>query len=329
MRTPSRISPSALARFEKDRESYYLTYCAEPRTPRDPQSKPASVGSAFDAFVKGRLMKEILGIEMTEELFETQVESHVRDFAREAGQHCMASYVHSGAYKRLTDLLEGSQGDPQFEFTSEIVLGDDLHISGKPDCQFIHRNGAHIVLDWKVNGYCGKGSTSPSKGFACCFDGVGFDKPSRSHGKSHKLFEPVEHLGIMVNKYNMEQISIDWADQLTMYGWMAGEPVGSQNTICCIEQLVGKGVPGGKPQMRVASHVTRVSVAHQMGLYERLLAMRAALNAGHIFTELSKDLSASRCKQLDAMAQSMLSDGSPEGDFFAKCAKPTYTYKGR
>jgi hypothetical protein len=328
MRTPSRISPSALARFEKDRESYYLTYCAEPRTPRPPQSKPASVGSAFDAFVKGRLMKDIFGNDMTEELFETQVEDHVKDFAREAGQYCMEQYEASGAYQDLIDLLEGAQGEPQFEFDSEIVLEGDLHIAGKPDCQFIHRDGAHIILDWKINGYCSKSAVSPSPGFAICRDGSGWKKPSRSNGDSHRLYKPVEFMGLDVNEYYMEKISIDWADQLAMYGWMAGEPVGSQNMVCIIEQGVCKN-NGDKPLMRFASHVTRVSVEHQKELYQRLLTMREALNNQWIFDEMSKDGSLKRCQQLDAMARSMQSDGTPEGDFFAKCAKPTYTYKGR
>lgn len=338
MRKPSRISPSALARFEKDRESFYLTYCAEPRPEREPQSKPASVGSAFDAYVKSQLMSDIFGEPCFGELFEQQVEPQNREFALTAGRHVMENYVASGAYGNLLDLLEDAEEAPQFEFDADVRLDDQIPIAGKPDCRFVHKGGAHIVLDWKVNGYCGKGNnaTSPSPGYMLCLDGQGWpEKGSRSHKQSHKLFSPAEFLGITVNKFFMEQVSIDWADQLTMYGWMMGEPVGSEEMVVCIEQVVAKptsdvgAVGGDLPKLRFATHRCRVSQAHQFGLIARLNAMWEALQSEYIFTELDRDGSIAHQTELDARALSMVTDGTVEGDFFAKCARPTTFYKGR
>lgn len=337
MRKPSRISPSALATFEKDRESFYLKYCAEPRPKREPQSKPASVGSAFDAYVKAQLMSDIMGeCNLFGELFEQQVEPQNREFAMTAGRHVMEGYVASGAYEDLLDLLEGAAEEPQFEFDADVSL-DGIPIAGKPDCRFVHRDGAHVVLDWKVNGYCGKGdnATSPSKGYMLCRDGAGWPKQSRSHGKAHGLFEPVEFMGLTVNKFFMEQVSIDWADQLTMYAWMMDEPVGSEEMVVCIEQVVAKptsdtGALGGSPPLlRFANHRSRVSQAHQMGLITRLNSMWEALQSEYIFTELDRDGSIDRQAELDQRALSMVTDGTAEGDFFAKCARPTTFYKGR
>lgn len=335
MRKPKRISPSGLSRYEKDRESYYMVYCAEPRPDRDPQAAPASVGSAFDAFVKAQLMSDIFGQhKWFEELFEKQVEPHNRDFAFAAGRHVMDDYQNSGAYSDLINMLENAVEEPQFEFDAEVTI-EGVPIAGKPDCRFVHRDGAHVVLDWKVNGYCGKsGATSPSKGYALCRDGAGYDKPSRSHGKSHKLYDPIEYLGLEVNKFNMEHISIDWADQLSMYGWMMGEPVGSEEMVVCIEQVVGKpagprGVEDGPPYLRVANHRARISPEYQFGLLQRLKAMWESLQNNHIFTDLSEEENAQKCEELNNQAFSLISDGTPEGDFFVRCARGTPIYRGR
>ena len=333
MRVPKRISPSALSKFEKDRDSYFLTYCAEPRPPRDEQSLPASVGSSFDAFVKGNLQHLVFGENTVEELFESQVEPHNRDFAYDAGKYVFSHYKTCGAYQDLVDLLEGADEEPQFEFDADVVI-DDIHIAGKPDCRFVHRGGAHVILDWKVNGFCGKAGSSPSKGYALCRDGYGWAKPSRSHGKSHKLYTPEEHMGIVINKYFMEEVSIDWADQLSMYAWMMGEPIGSQEMILCIDQIVAKpktskGLEDGYPLLRIANHKSRVSEVYQHNLHNRLVSMWKALQVGHIFDELDYEDNVKHCNELNVRANSMVSDGSSEGDFFAMCARPQSFYKGR
>ncbi len=333
MRISRSISPSALATFEKDREQYYFKYCCETRPDREPQSKPASVGSAFDAYVKSNLMADIFGQQCFDKLFESQVEPHNRDFAYTAGAYVMKAYTHSGAYLDLVNLIKGAKEAPQFEFDANTNL-EGVPLFGKPDCRFVHKDGAHIILDWKVNGYCGKSGTSPSKGYAYCRDGVGWPEVSRSHGKSHSLYEPETFMGIQVNKFFMEQVSIDWADQLCMYAWMMGESVGSDKMIVCIDQIVGKGagpngLEDGLPLLRVANHRTRVSAEHQHGLIKRIVAMWDAIQTGHVFTELTEDENAAKCDELDKAAFSMVSDGTEEGDFFAKCAKPSTFYSAR
>lgn len=335
MRKPRRISPSSLTKFEKNIEDFFFTYCSDIKIEREPQSKPASVGSSFDAFVKTQLMKDIFGYGEFGEMFETQVEPQNREFALESGKHVMDEYVASGAYGALVKLLEGAEEAPRFEFDADVKLGE-VAIAGKPDCRFVHRGGAHIVLDWKVNGYCAKtGGTSPSPGYMISRDGTGWGSGSRSNGKSHRLFEPYDFLGVTVNKFFMEQVSVDWADQLSMYGWMMGEPVGTEDMVVRIEQVVAKAngeggaLNGHKPLLRFATHSCRVSSEHQFGLAARLDAMWNALQTGHIFTDLDREENDALCEKLNARAHSMLSDGTEEGDFFAKCARPKTFYKGR
>ncbi len=324
MRKPRHISPSALAKFEKDPEDYYLSYISEVRSPREPQSAPASVGSAFDAFVKSQLMSDLFEKPCFEELFESQVEEHNWDFAFKAGQHVYECYKACGAYADLLSMLENAKEEPQFEFDADTEI-DGIPIMGKPDCRFVHRDGAHVILDWKVNGYCSKSAVSPRKGFALARDGRFWPKPSLSNGKSHLLYEPIMFLGLQVNKFYMEQVSIDWADQLTMYGWMMGEEVGNENVVVCIDQIVAKpagkkGLADGKPLLRIANHRSRVSAAYQHSLVARLKLMWDAAQEGHVFSELDKEENDARCASLSSRARWTLPDGTPEGDFFARCS---------
>lgn len=337
MRTIKHISPSSLSKFETDTDTFYLNAMAEPKPPRSPQQGPASVGSAFDAYVKSELINRLTGIDTFESLFETQVEKQHQDFAREAGKWVMDSYVHSGAFGELWEMLEGCKGEPQFEFDAGTEI-DGIPIFGKPDCRFVHRGGAHVILDWKVNGYMTNTAVSPKKGFAIVRDGLGWPKPSRNDGKSHTLYKPKEFLGLQVNEFFMEQISIDWADQIAMYGWMMGEPIGSEELVVCIDQVVGKaakdgdkkGLAAGKPQLRFASHRNRISAAHQHGLVSRLKIMWKAAQSGHVFLNLDRKANDAQCEKLDQQATSMVPDGSTHGDFFARCSAGGGSfYKGR
>jgi hypothetical protein len=334
MRKSNRISPSALQKFEKDIESYFVTYCADTRTERDPQSKPASVGSSFDAYVKAALIEDLFDRKELNELFESQVEPQNRDFALAAGRHVMDDYVFSGAYQVLRDLLENAREEPQFEFNAQTTI-DGLPIGGKPDCRFVHREGAHVILDWKVNGYCGiKGAVSPKPGYMICRDGAGWGpKGSRSNGTSHKLFELQKFLGLDVSQFFMEQVNETWASQIIMYAWMMGETVGEEKVVLRIEQVAakpqGKGaVAGDRPLLRFATHSARASAKYQFDLLDRLKKMWFAIQNDYIFTELSKEENDIKCQLMNDRARSMLSDGTEDGDFFAKCARPPSIYRG-
>jgi len=331
MRQPTNISPSSLATFEKNKESFYLTYLCETKIEKEPQLPAAAAGSAFDAYVKAKLQKDLFNKDdVFDKLFEAQVEKQNRDFAIEAGKHILENYEYCGAYIDLLYLMEGAQEDPKFEFEAYSTICD-IPISGKPDCRFIHKNGAHIILDWKVNGYCSKNPVSPNKGYALCRDGEGWLKPSRSNHKSHGLYKPKEFMGLTINEFNMEHVSIDWADQLSMYGWMMGEEVGSEKMVVCIEQIASKPSrpPIGPPLLRIANHKSQVSKEYQFSLRQRLITMWNAIKSGYIFTELSEQENNKKCEELNSTVFSMLSDGTAEGDFFAACARPAKFYTAR
>src|SRR5688572_5632699 len=135
------ISPSALASYEKDPEGYYLRYMADPRPPREPQAVPASAGSAFDAYVKSALIDRLTGEKCFPKLFEDQVEPQNREFAFTAGEYIFENYKACGAYDELLNLLDGAIEEPKFEFSASGVI-DGIPLAGKPDCRFVHKNGA-------------------------------------------------------------------------------------------------------------------------------------------------------------------------------------------
>jgi len=92
-------------------------------------------------------------------------------------------------------------------------------------------DGVHVILDWKVKGYCSKYGASPSKNYMFCRNGydavklgVGATKKnpegkqSASHGKPHKNYTAFDHCGMTIHTGSMEYSNPEYADQLSIYG---------------------------------------------------------------------------------------------------------------
>lgn len=332
MRIPKFLSPSSLSLFERDREEYYMKYLAPIKAPRIPQASYMSIGAAFDAYVKAELYAAIFGLGHNPQfefnaIFIEQVEEHNRDWALEHGQYVFDCYKTSGAYDDLLELLQASQYEPQFEFT---VTGEvnGVPLLGKPDCRFVHPNGTHVILDWKVNGYCSKHGSTPYKFYALIRDGWTEDvaKKSRGANKAHPKCDPIELNGLVISKHYLEEASTDWADQLAIYSWMLGEPVGDENTLIGIDQIVCKPQPGNKPLLRVANHRSRISESYQKSMAERLKYAWKCITTGYIFDDLERDMNDQRCKELDNEALALVDDGSKESEWFTKVCRPVRFY---
>jgi len=309
MRTPKYLSHSALKTFEDKREEYFLKYIADDRPPRLPQTQPMSVGSAFDAFVKAYMYKEIFGrvdekFEFTK-LFESQVEEQNRDWALKAGAHVFAAYKKSGSCADLLLEMGHSTTDPVFELGLEVTLshgGHDIRLKGYPDLRYTSRTGKWIIRDWKVNGYCGKSATSPKAGFVVIRDG--WDPSlgaSRGANKPHKnaVLEVVD--GVRINTaVHIHQVNPTWADQLCMYAWMLGVPVGDQ-FIAGIEQCVAKPNGSEFPDLRFARFQSLADPTEQKNLWTRLAHMWVSVQSGYIFNGVATDRQDSddRCAALE------------------------------
>ena len=348
MRTPRSLSPSAFMLWEKDPREYALKYLVDQKPPRMPQPLPASVGSAFDACVKSRLARHLFDVTPPELEFDTlfadQVEEHNRDEAKEMGEHCLRNYVAMGAYDELLDLMLGAQEAPQFEFDANRTVGN-IPLYGKPDCRFIDWHGNHIILDWKVKGYCSKYGASPTKGYRLCTDGLDWEtrnltkkqlekretgievsgKASRSHNKAHDLYLPMNFNGVEINQGFLETCNSDYATQTTMYGWMMGEKVGDENVIVCIDEIVGKFMgEGNRPLLRVANHRARVSKLYQENLHAQLRELWGCIDSGWIFRDMSREDSDAAFDMLQIKSKGMMSSGSDEDEWFSQIGRADY-----
>jgi hypothetical protein len=332
MRVPKSLSFSSMSLWEKNPEEYYLRYIADHRPPRLLQEPPMAVGSAFDAYVKSALAYALFGKAMSEQfefgaIFESQVEPQCRDFALKAGKHVWKSYKFCGAYDDLLTLLQFSVEPPRFEFSVEGLIGEAPFL-GKPDLRFVPDLGFgpfHCIFDWKVKGYCSKYGASPSKGYQICLDGYEAAKPSRSHGKEHAKFLAKDFKGMTVNAGYMETCNAEYADQLTLYGWLMGEDVGDESIVLGIEETVAKFMgEGNAPLLRYARHRGHVKGEYQQRLFDRVQRCWKAVSSGHIFTDMSREDNDARCEVLEQMAVGLATDGTDEGEWFNTVTRPQF-----
>ncbi|MEK0324354.1 MAG: hypothetical protein QQN63_01515 [Nitrosopumilus sp.] len=329
MRTPKYLSPTSITLALSDMEEFYLRYLADVKTEKFPQTQPMSIGSAFDAKVKSYLHYNLFGnygkgdIYDFKNIFELQVEAHNRDWAI---QHCeivFKAYKKSGSLADLMLELQSANGQPRFEITLEGRVSHETNVGGvpllgKPDLYFVSAGGSHVIRDWKVNGYCGTRNLSPKRGYVTIRDGWGSQDgpPSRNVNTPHKDAQCIRISGINVNIADyLENIDAAWAQQLSIYGWLLGEPIAS-NFIVGIEQLVCS--PG---KIRVATFSNRISPDFQHSLYRTASNLWAKIQSGHIFSELSLEESRDRCLTLDRYHEAFKPSDDPKDKWFAQATR--------
>ncbi len=307
MRLPAYMSPSSLKCFEDDQDEYYLRYLAENRPPRTPQTQPMSVGSAFDAYAKSYIHYALFGhygkdnaYEFTT-IFEEQVEKHHRDWAHEAGKICFDTYKSSGALASMMMELKTAVGEPRFEFSIKgLIRGDagTVPLLGKPDIFFTNDQGARVILDWKVNGYCS--SASPTPGYIQLLG-----RTHKNHGLPHKKCITDIHKGIQINAaYKLEEFSTLWAAQLATYAWLLGEQVGSEQLISGIDQITRSG----KGHLIITRHRAIISSQYQFELLGRYCYAWDCVTGGHFFKGKTHLESLNHCKFLDKKAEGLCGD---------------------
>jgi hypothetical protein len=298
MRKPDYISYSSQKLFYESAERFYRRYLTEIRSGREPQNHYMAAGSAFDAFVKAELHARFVNDgdpKYTEKaLFESQVEEHNRTQAWDAGKDVYKWYCKIGALDDLSKELDGSIGPPRFESEITGQVGhpvlcptDPVMILGKPDIHWIHRAGPRIIHDFKVQGYYSQKPPSPKNGYYRMF-------PGRT---MHAKCNPVTHKGVGVNAAGpLNMVAEDWAEQLSMYAWVLGEPIGS-DYILTIDQIL---CDSQAKTVRVARHQAICLPHWQEKFFKRLVNCWQAIHNGHIFTDLPYEENLGRIKAIEA-----------------------------
>lgn len=199
--------------------------------------------------------------------------------------------------------LNASVTTPRFEFDLMGVVSHeregieeklgDVPFLGKPDLFYTNKQGARVIHDWKVNGFYSKTGASPVSGYVRIRE-VG--KPY----SAHKNAFPMMWKGIQINHaQTMDMVKTDWAAQLSIYMWLCGEPVGTEDCAVSIDQIVCRPGTGVYPGLRFAEHRCKVSKAFQHDLYERAQKAWHRITCGHYFEDMSLEDSKKRCEQLD------------------------------
>lgn len=334
MRRPEALSPSGLDCYKQNPIEYYIRYLSDTKVPSPPQTTPMSIGSAFDAYVKSFLHEKLYGKNAPDSgkyeiktIFDAQVEPQNRDFAWEAGKYVFEKYNQSGALADLMIELNESVSDPRFELDIRGVVSGyregitkmemGVPLRGKPDLLFINKEGAHVVYDWKVNGFCGNYNTSPMQGYIQLREDCGGGSWNRKG--QHKGCVPQRYRGMVLNVAGyLEIFDPKWAAQLATYSWLLGEPVGAE-TIVGIDQIACNGSrrdPSGHPTLRIASHRCRVSETYQfrvMAEYQELWSIITAPEEKfYFFRDVSFEESKLRCKTLDGAAEVLKTGGDSD-----------------
>jgi len=320
LRIPKFLSPSSLSKFESDRQTFYERYLSTVRTQRPPQINYMAAGSAFDAHVKSAIHKAIFGEAVNKgsqfefsTIFESQVEPHVRDEVLARSTDLFKQYVECGSYPSLLADIVKSPYPPEMEFTAKGEI-EGVPLLGKPDLRYITLDGIHVIGDWKVNGAFSKTGASPVQGYQIARDDYGSNTNGKQFkarrlkkdppNKVYKDYTPMKMRDVELNTFYMEDFDTDWADQLAIYSWLLGEPIGSESFVIRMEQVACRPVKDRfHPRAKFATHMCRIGKAHQEKLLARVKMCWATIQSGHIFTDMSREDSDDMCEMLDGKAK--------------------------
>lgn len=296
------LSPSSLKLFFSDIDQFYRQYLSDKQFDRMPQTKPMAIGSAFDARVKAYLYKELVNggdsrFDLVA-LFESQVEIQNRNEVWRDSDDLFNWYKKNGMAD-LIRMMQGSLMEPRFEFgiTSHVKTSiGGVELNGRPDCYFINKAGFPVILDWKVNGFYSNSKKSPAKGYV-------FSYPDM---KSHRDTIVREYQGIGISNFKIEETDKDWANQLSIYGWLLGNEVGKE-IIVAVDQLVGMR---GEPRM--AQFRGKVSQQYQEEWFKTIHKVWDHLKRGHIYMDMTLEQSQTRCKLFDDPGEKLFQIDGPQ-----------------
>jgi hypothetical protein len=335
------ISPTSFSLYKEDPNLFYQRYISvnSRSLSREPQSQPMAVGAAFDAYIKAYLFSCLFGKNSEgsdryefDSLFMSMVEEQNRDWALSNGKYVFEQYKQSGALQDLMSALSISTNQ-RFEFDiygqvhgyregiQDTII--NVPLGGKPDLSFIINDPAtkedvHVILDWKVNGYCSKYNISPTKGYVS-LKSMNMDYGAHKTSIFTRLGPIIINLSIPLSEANES-----WASQMSIYSWLTGVSPGAR-FIVGIDQIVCNDSNGGLrlPSIKVASHRSYISEKFQVNLFNELHQLWEIISSKpfHFFRDLSLEDSQARCQMLDDSLISQTMIDNPNDPWFNSLVK--------
>jgi hypothetical protein len=122
--------------------------------------------------------------------------------------------------------------------------------------------------------------------------------------------------GIMINvAQTLEQCKEEWANQLSIYGWLLGEPIGG-DFIVGIDQLVFT-----ERRCRVATQRCKIGKKYQQEWFNKIAWVWTVIHSGHIFRDLDATTSLGRQEMLDNQFAAYVNDGSKNEEWFTSAMR--------
>lgn len=284
---PYYLSPSSLWAIENTPCKFYLERLLESPDEREPQGKPAAVGSAFDYFIKIHLAKKMNKLEdlrntlmkglysdeqkllyqgrsVQDMLWQMNVEPELRAEAAGAGKLLFDEY--NKAMSLLSSGLscwEDRYSD--IEIHREYNLrwkGMSIPLFGKGDAC----TKSLAPLDWKVKGY--GSDASPTKGYYNIWKDGAWKGPHKDYCKD----------------ITMDFIDKNYASQLCTYGWMLGILPGTTFS-AEIEQIIIRG-----SSVKIALYRGVITRQFQFELAERYAQAWTSLRNGKFLERVPCDI---------------------------------------
>lgn len=238
VRTVEYLSPSSLFEIEERPLDFYLHRLGpEELKPKNEQTYPMAVGSAFDMEIKRRL-----GVVVPDSVSTADRPGEARTLGLQLADH----YCGSQAFA----ILQRERPTISSRLARELW---GIPISGEPDFVLRPRaNRTEFIADWKVTSANRPGEMSPNKGYTRLFNTA---EPDKTFGPHKDCSLP------------MDVLNPKWATQLAIYGWLIHGPVIRTRRVA-IDQLV----VWREGHVRIAQFRAVVTAAFQKSVRERLRA---------------------------------------------------------
>jgi hypothetical protein len=256
--------------FLTNPDRFYLSYFRGMRGSQPP-SEAMMLGSVFDGYVKMYLCKTIFGESSDWRQYNNEERDgeQAPDSVRKAAALVFSEYIKEGCFNRLLEEMEHSVTPPKFEQELHNTI-NGVPLRGFLDLYFTTKDGTVVVYDWKVNGYFGDTTTSPIQGYI------------NYKGNPHKTAILTRKSGLIINDNPIKKR--EWMNQLTIYAWLLGIPVGDENHVLGIEQLVCN-----PPKIHTATHRVISKAGYQFELFNSIEATWLKVNSPQWQEEMEKN----------------------------------------